>query len=75
MLKRLKDWVKRLMAHKDDDDLGKVIGGAAIFLGALWLLSKLVKNQPIPRCPNCNLTLQNGITQCPRCGVFLQWNS
>ncbi len=62
------------MPQKDDEDLGKAIGGAAIILGAIWFLSKLLKNQPIPRCPNCNLTLQNGQPQCPRCGVYIKWD-
>lgn len=52
---------------------GVVLGKAAIFLGALWFLSKLIQNKPIPRCPNCDLALQDEIPQCPRCGVFLQW--
>lgn len=61
------------MSKKDDEELANAIGWGAILLGGAWLLSKLAQNKPIPRCPNCNLTLQEKIQNCPRCGVFLQW--
>ncbi|VVB96833.1 Uncharacterised protein [uncultured archaeon] len=61
------------MSKNDDEELGKVIGGAAILLGAAWLLSKLIKNKPIPRCPNCHLVVNDNLSQCPRCGTWLQW--
>ena len=60
--------------NKKDGNLVKVVGKGAIVLGALWFLSKLVQNKPIPRCPNCGLALQDKIPQCQRCGVFLQWD-
>ena len=57
----------------NDDDFVKVIGDAAIFLGAVWLLGKLIQNEPVPRCPNCNLVLKNNLKRCPRCGEWLEW--
>ena len=59
--------------NNGDDDAASVIGGAAIVFGALWLLGKLIKNDPITRCPNCHLVVGNNVPQCPRCGVFLEW--
>lgn len=61
------------MNNTDDEDVINVIGGAAIFLGALWLLGKLVQNKPIPRCPNCHLVVKEYLPQCPRCGMWLEW--
>lgn len=61
------------MSRKDDEDLINVIGGAAIFLGALWLLKKLVQNKPIPRCPNCHLVVEDNSPRCRRCGTWLEW--
>lgn len=59
--------------NNSNDDFADVIGGTAIFLGAIWLLGKLVQNQPIPRCPNCNLVVKNNLRRCPRCGTWLDW--
>ena len=61
------------MGNEEDEDIGIVLGAAAIFVGALWLLGKLIKNDPISRCPNCHLVVKNNISKCPRCGVLLQW--
>jgi hypothetical protein len=61
------------MSRKDEEDFANAIGGAAIFLGAIWLLKKLAQNKPIPRCPNCHLVIGDNSPSCPRCGAWLQW--
>lgn len=60
--------------NNGEDDLGTVIGGAAILLGGLWLLGKLIQNSPITRCPNCHLVVKDNLRRCPRCGTWLDWH-
>lgn len=70
---RLYVWCQRCMSKKDDEELANAIGWGAILLGGAWLLSKLIQNKPITRCPNCHLVVKDNLPQCPRCGVYLQW--
>lgn len=59
--------------RQSEDDAADVIGDIAIFLGAAWLLGKLLQNKPITRCPTCQLVVKEGIVNCPRCGTWLNW--
>jgi rubrerythrin len=60
-----------------DDDV-KVLGAAAIAIGAGVLAGLLLKalfnpDVEIYQCPECNLVIRKYTNTCPRCGTELDW--